>query len=96
MKKLTKVGVLSLANIAALLGALTGVIKVAVFPVLAVIAGGGLGDLDAAITTIGDSVTANIKDVISFGVAGWLGGAVYAWLLNIVLGWRTGLDVEFK
>ena len=80
MKKLTKVGVLSLANIAALLGALTGVIKVAVFPVLAIIAGGGLGDLDAAITTIGDSVTANIKDVISFGVAGWLGGAVYAWL----------------
>ncbi len=66
MKKLHKVGVLSLANILALLGALTGAIKVAVFPVLALVAGGGLGDLDAAINTIGESVTANIKDVISF------------------------------
>jgi|TARA_R100000084_G_scaffold75642_1_gene34117 hypothetical protein len=96
MKKLHKVGVLSLANVLALLGALTGAIKVAVFPVLALIAGGGLGDLDAAINTIGDSVTANIKDVVSFAVAGWLGGAIYAYLLNIVLGWRKGLDIEIK
>jgi|TARA_R100000781_G_scaffold102194_1_gene65703 hypothetical protein len=96
MKKLHKVGVLSLANILALLGALTGAIKVAVFPVLALVAGGGLGDLDAAINTIGESVTANIKDVISFAVAGWLGGAVYGYLINIVLGWRNGLDVEVK
>jgi|TARA_R110002020_G_scaffold458303_1_gene675666 hypothetical protein len=96
MKKLHKVGVLSLANILALLGALTGAIKVAVFPVLALVAGGGLGDLDAAINTIGESVTANIKDVISFAVAGWLGGAVYGYLINIVLGWRDGLDVEVK
>ncbi len=87
---------LSLANILALLGALTGAIKVAVFPVLALVAGGGLGDLDAAINTIGESVTANIKDVISFAVAGWLGGAVYGYLINIVLGWRDGLDVEVK
>ena len=96
MKKLHKVGVLSLANVLALLGALTGAIKVAVFPVLALIAGGGLGDLDAAINTIGDSVTANIKDVVSFAVAGWLGGAIYAYLLNIVLGWRKGLDIVIK
>ena len=96
MKKLHKIGVLSLANVLALLGALTGAFKVAVFPVLALIAGGGLGDLDAAINTIGESVTANIKDVVSFAVIGWLGGAVYGYLINIVLGWRKGLDIEVK
>ena len=48
MKKLTKVGVLSLANVVGLLGAFTGAIKVVILPVLALIAAGTLGDVDSS------------------------------------------------
>ena len=96
MKKLTKVGVGSVANVFGLLGALTGVVKVAILPVLAVIAAGNLGDVDAAVKTIGTVASKNIPDVLTFGIVGWLGGAVYAVLLNQVLKWTNGLEWEVK
>ena len=96
MKKLTKVGVLSVANVVGLLGAFTGAVKVIVLPVLALLAAGTLGDVDGAVHTIGETVTSTIPSIVGFGIAGWLGGWVYAWILNNVLKWTNGLSWEVK
>jgi len=96
MKKLTKVGVVSVANVLGVLGALAGLVKVAVLPVLAVIAAGSLGDIDAAIKTVGTAASKNVADVFTFAVVGWLGGAVWAWLLNLSFKWTGGLSWEVK
>ena len=96
MKKLTKVGVVSAANALGVLGALTGLVKVAVLPVLAVVAAGNLGDVDAAVKTIGTAASSSVGDVITFAAVGWLGGAVWAWLLNLSFKWTGGLSWEVK
>ena len=96
MKKLTKVGVVSAANALGVLGALTGLVKVAILPVLAIIAAGNLGDVDAAVKTIGTAASSGVGDVITFAAIGWLGGAVWAWLLNLSFKWTGGLTWEVK
>jgi len=96
MKKLTKIGVVSAANALGVLGALTGLVKVAVLPIFAVIAAGSLGDVDAAIKTVGTAASKSVADVITFGAVGWLGGAVWAWLLNLSFKWTGGLSWEVK
>ena len=96
MKKLTKVGVVSAANVLGVLGALTGLVKVAILPVLADIAAGNLGDVDAAVKTIGTAASSSGGDVFTFAAIGWLGGAVWAWLLNLSFKWTGGLTWEVK
>ena len=96
MKKLTKVGVVSAANVVGVLGALAGLVKVAILAILAVIAAGNLGDVDAAVKTIGTAASQSVSDVITFGAVGWLGGAVWAWLLNLSFKWTGGLTWEVK
>ena len=96
MKKLTKVGVLSVANVVGLLGSFTGAVKVVILPVLALLAAGTLGDVDSAVNTIGETVSKSVSNILGFGIVGWLGGWVYAWLLNHVLRWTNGLDWEVK
>ena len=96
MKKLHKVGVVSAANVFGVLGGLAGVVKVIVLPVLAVIAAGNLGDVDAAAKTIGTAASESIPDIITFGAVGWLGGAAWAYLLNLALKITKGLQWDCK
>ena len=96
MKRLTKIGVVSAANALGVLGALTGLVKVAILPILAVIAAGNLGDVDAAVNTVATAASKSVADVITFGAVGWLGGAVWAWLLNLSFKWTGGLAWEEK
>lgn len=96
MKKLHKVGVVSAANVFAVLGGLAGVVKVVLLPLLAVIAAGNLGDVDAVAKTIGTTASQNIPDVITFGAVGWLGGAAWAYLLNLSLKITKGLQWDCK
>ena len=85
MKKLHKVGVVSVANVFGVLGGLAGVV-----------AAGNLGDVDAVAKTIGTTASNNIPDVITFGAVGWLGGAAWAYLLNLSLKITRGLNWECK
>ena len=80
MKKLviTSIGVTSFANFLGLLGVVTGAIKAIVLPVLALIGAGSLGDVDSAIKGVSAAVTSDLSSIITFGVGGWVGGAVYA------------------
>ena len=96
MKKLTKVGVVSAANVLGVLGALTGLVKVVILPILAIVAAGNLGDVDAAVKTVGTAASKSVGDVITFAAVGWLGGAVWAWLLNLSFKWTGGLSWTVK
>ena len=57
-------------------------------------AAGNLGDVDAAVKTVGTAASSNVGDVVTFAAVGWLGGAVWAWLLNLSFKWTGGLDWE--
>lgn len=98
MKKLTisKIGVLPFANFLGLLGAVTGVVGGIVLPVLAVIAAGNLGDVDAAIKSVSTAATADLGKVVGLGIGGWIGGAVYAWITNVALKVTKGVTLEVK
>ena len=98
MKKLviTSIGVTSFANFLGLLGVVTGAIKAIVLPVLALVGAGSLGDVDSAIKGVSAAVTSDISSIVTFGVGGWVGGAVYAGIANFVLGWTKGVTVGAK
>ena len=98
MKKLviTSIGVTSFANFLGLLGVVTGAIKAIVLPVLALIGAGSLGDVDSAINGVSTAVTSDLSSIITFGVGGWVGGAVYAWIANFVLKVTKGVTVGAK
>ena len=98
MKKLTikSVGVIPFANFLGLLGVVTGVIAAIVLPVLALVGAGGLGNVDAAITAVSTAVTGDLTSVAALGIGGWIGGAAYAWIANVVLGITKGVTFELK
>ena len=98
MKKLTikSVGVVALANFMGLLGVATGIIATMILPVLALVGAGGLGDVDAAIKSVSSAVTGDLSSVVALGIGGWIGGAVYAWIANAVLGFTKGITFELK
>ena len=98
MKKLviTSIGVTSFANFLGLLGVVTGAIKAIVLPVLALVGAGSLGDVDSAIKGVSAAVTSDLSSIITFGVGGWVGGAVYAWIANFVLKVTKGVTVGAK
>ncbi len=98
MKKLIikSVGVVPFANFMGLLGVATGIIAAIVLPVLALVGAGGLGDVDAAIKAVSTAVTGDLTSVAALGIGGWIGGAAYAWIANVVLGVTKGVTFEFK
>jgi len=98
MKKLTikSVGVVPFANFMGLLGIATGIIAAIILPVLALVGTGGLGDVDAAIKAVSAAVTGDLTSVAALGIGGWIGGAAYAWIANVVLGVTKGVTFELK
>jgi len=98
MKKLTikSVGVVPFANFMGLLGIATGIIAAIILPVLALVGAGGLGDVDAAIKAVSAAVTGDLTSVAALGIGGWIGGAAYAWIANVVLGVTKGITFELK
>ena len=98
MKKMTitKIHTRSAANFLGLLGVATGAIKGLLLPVLALIGAGALGDVDGGINKISEAVSADLGSIAAFGIGGWVGGAVYAWIANWVLHFTNGLTIETK
>ena len=98
MKKLTltNIGVISFANFFGAMGAVTGAIKAIVLPVLALVGAGSLGDVDTAIKTVSGAISQDIGNVVSFGIAGWIGRAAYAWIANHVLKLTKGITLGTK
>ena len=41
-------------------------------------------------------VSADVSTVVGYGIGGWVTGAVYAWIANIVLKATKGFAIETK
>ena len=98
MKKLTinSIGVIPFANFLGLLGAVTGIVGGILLPVLAVLAAGNLGDVDAAIDSVSAAASADLGKVVGLGIGGWIGGAAYAWITNVALKVTKGVSFEIS
>ncbi len=90
-----KIGPLSCAKVSGVLYALMGLILGAIFSLISLgtaAAGldseGGLGFLFGA--------AAIIILPIFYGILGFIGGAIGAWLYNLIAGWIGGIEVEFE
>ena len=93
---ITKIHVWSAANFLGLMGVATGAIKSVILPVLALVGTAALGYVDGGIAKVSAAVSADIGIVAAFGIGGWVGGAVYAWIANWVLKWTKGISVDTK
>ena len=93
---ITKIHVWSAANFLGLMGIATGAITGVVLPVLALVGAGALGDVDGGISKISTAVSGDLGSIAAFGIAGWVGGAAYAWIANWVLHFTHGVTVETK
>ena len=93
---ITKIHIRSAANFLGLMGVATGAIKGVVLPVLALIGAGALGDVDGGISKISTAVSGDLGSIAAFGIAGWVGGAAYAWIANWVLYFTHGVTIDAK
>ena len=81
------IGVLSVAKIAGVIGALGGLVFGIPFGVVAYFAGPAWG--------LGVAGWLGLAALpLLYGALGFVGGALYAWLYNIVSGWVGGIEVE--
>lgn len=93
---LRRIGPFSCAKISGLLYAIIGFI-VGVFISFFSLLLGSVGNLggEASMFTGLFGVGSIIFLPIFYGVLGFVGGAVMAWVFNLVVGWVGGLDLEF-
>ena len=87
MTVVRRIGVLSVAKITGVIGALVGLVFGIPFGVVAYFAGP-----TSALGAAGWAVSAAVP--LLYGALGVAGGALYAWLYNIVSGWVGGIEVE--
>ena len=82
MTVIKAIGVLSVAKISGVIGALVGLVFGIPFAV--------------AIYFTGSTwqVVAAVALPLLYGAAGFVGGALYAWLYNVVSGWVGGIEVD--
>ena len=76
------IGVLSVAKIAGVIAALVGLVLGIPFAVVAYFTGSTW------------QVVAAVALPLLYGAVGFVGGALYAWLYNVVSGWVGGIEVD--
>ena len=100
MKKLTihKIGVLSAAKVAGVLGVviglLVGMIYAAVFMVMGASMMGGGAEEGAGLLAVGAGAVCVVP--ILYGVLSFVMGAVYAFVFNLAVGVIGGLELEVE
>jgi len=87
MTVIRAIGVLSVAKISGTIGALVGLVFGIPFAVFAYFAGSTL-QLGAG------GWVALVALPLLYGALGFVGGALYAWLYNVVSGWVGGIEVD--
>lgn len=93
MAELKKIGILSSAKmqgmIFAVLGLIAGFIYAMILSIMLFATGSpGLGIFFGFLALIGIPIV--------YGISGFAGGAIMAFLYNMVAGWTGGLELDFK
>lgn len=95
MKKITKIGAMSLGKILGIMYALMGFIFGAIFTLISI-----LGTAIFSSENTGSSLLFGLGAVIFFpilyGVLGFLFGAIAGWIFNLSAKWAGGLEIEFE
>ena len=87
MTVIKSIGVLSVAKISGTIGALVGLV-IGIPVAVVVYFTGSSWQLGAA------GWVAVVALPLLYGVLGFVGGALYAWLYNVVSGWVGGIEVD--
>lgn len=93
MVKLRRVGVLSVGKISAILGVIIGFIVGVIYAFIFVIAGAISGELPFGGIF---GIFAVIVFPIMYGIFGFVGGVIEAFLYNLVAGWIGGIELHFE
>jgi hypothetical protein len=100
MTKIKKVGVLSLAKVQGLLGAIMGLIVGILFGLMfglmGLTAGSGEEAAFGLLFGAGFGILGLIMFPIIYGVLGFISGLILASLYNIVASWVGGLEIELE
>jgi hypothetical protein len=95
-----RIGVMSLAKIQAVLGAGIGLLVGLLFGLFSMLGGGAMmasgqdGSGGGAGMMMGMGLGAVIIFPIFYGICGFLGGLLSAWLFNLAAGFVGGLEIE--
>ena len=81
------IGVLSVAKISGVIGALVGLVFGIPF-------GGIVYFTDPVSGAVGLMLVAGLP--LLYGLLGFLGAALYAWLYNVLSGWIGGIEVDLR
>lgn len=87
MTVIKSIGVLSVAKISGAIGALVGLV-IGIPVAVVVYFTGSSWQLGAA------GWVALVALPLLYGAVGFIGGALYAWLYNVVSGWVGGIEVD--
>ena len=98
MQEIKKIGVFSLAKIEAVLGAVIGFTVGLIWAIIALAVGGFSRMAGSPMRTggLGLGVAAIALLPILYAVIGFVGGALVAFLYNVIAGWIGGIEVELE
>lgn len=91
-----RVGVMSLAKVMAVIYAGIGLIAGICVALLSLVAGGALGQHGASGLGMGFGFGSIILFPILYGVLGFVGGIISAWLYNLVAGSIGGVELDLQ
>ncbi|KYK28292.1 MAG: hypothetical protein AYK19_21075 [Theionarchaea archaeon DG-70-1] len=98
MQEIKKIGVFSMAKIEAALGAVIGFIVGIIWAIIAVFVRGFAEVAGAPMRTAGPifGVAAIVIMPLLYAVIGFIGGALIAFLYNVIAGWIGGIEIELE
>jgi len=102
MNKIRRFGILSVGKVSGLSGAFLGLVIGVIYGGVVILIGllsgasGGEGAAGIAALGIGGGVGIMIGAPIFYGLVSFVFGLLYALILNIVLGWVGGLELEIE
>lgn len=97
--KLRKLGVMSVAKIYAVLGAIGGFIVGLIVSIMSLAFGSVISAVGGTAAMSGifmGGVFAVIVMPIAYAIFGFIGGAIGAFLYNVVAGWVGGIEMKFE
>ena len=92
MKTLSKIKIFPIGKILGIMGAIIGLL----ISIIGIIAAKILTPEVLANTGVGEVLYAILISIIIYGIAGFLGGVIFAVLYNLITKYTKGIEIELK